>query len=74
MGLRPILVIPQLTAAWPIGIAWALTTICAWFATLFTRRYTRGLYDFGVGAFTWSTRVEAYLLLLHDDSRPFSLD
>ena len=74
VGLRPILVIPQLVAVWVIGIAWALTTICAWFAILFTGRYPRGLYDFGVGAFRWSTRVEAYLLLLHDDYPPFSLD
>jgi hypothetical protein len=74
VGLRPILVIPQLIAVWAIGIAWAVTTIIAWFAILITRRYPRGLYNFSVGAFRWTTRVEAYLLLLHDEYPPFSLD
>ena len=74
VGLRPILVIPQLIAIWAIGIAWAVTTIIAWFAILVTRRYPRGLYSFSVGAFRWTTRVEAYLLLLHDEYPPFSLD
>ena len=74
VGLRPILVIPQLIAVWAIGIAWAVTTIIAWFAILVTRRFPRGLYNFSVGAFRWTTRVEAYLLLLHDEYPPFSLD
>lgn len=74
VGLRPILVIPQLVAVWAIGIAWMVTTLIAWFAILINRRFPRGLYGFGVGAFRWTTRVEAYLLLLHDDYPPFSLD
>jgi hypothetical protein len=74
VGLRPILVIPQLIAVWAIGIAWAVTTIIAWFAILITRRFPKGLYNFSVGAFRWTTRVEAYLLLLHDEYPPFSLD
>ena len=61
-------------AVWAIGIAWAATTIIAWFAILVTRRYPRGLYSFSVGAFRWTTRVEAYMLLLHDEYPPFSLD
>ena len=73
VGLRPILIIPQLVAVWAIGIAWAVTTIIAWFAILVTGRFPRGLYDFSVGAFRWSTRVEAYMLLLHDEYPPFSL-
>ena len=74
VAFRIVLVIPQLIAVWALGIAWAVTTIIAWFAILFTGRYPERLYHFGVGAFHWSIRVEAYLLLLHDDYPPFALD
>lgn len=59
------------------GLFGALTAgaaLIARFAILITRRFPRGLYDFSVGAFRWTTRVEAYLLLLHDEYPPFSLD
>lgn len=46
----------------------------AWFAILFTGRYPKGLYDFGVGAMRWRLRVEAYVLLLVDEYPPFSLE
>ena len=46
----------------------------AWFLILFTGRYPQGLYAFGVGAFQWLIRVEAYLLLLVDEYPPFSMD
>jgi hypothetical protein len=73
VAFRPILVIPQLLAIWAIGVAWGLATIIAWFAILFRGRYPRALYDFAVGALRWTTRVEAYLLLLTDVYPPFSL-
>ena len=34
----------------------------------------QALYDFGVGVLRWITRVEAYLLLLHNEYPPFSLE
>ena len=43
-------------------------------AILFTGRYPAELYRFGVGVLRWNTRVEAYLLLLHDVYPPFSLE
>jgi len=73
VAFRPILAIPHLLAIWAIGFAWAFTTIVAWFAILFTGRYPRALYDFATGALRWTTRVEAYLLLLTDEYPPFSL-
>jgi len=73
VAFRPILAIPHLLAIWAIGFAWAVTTIVAWFAILFTGRYPRTLYDFATGALRWTTRVEAYLLLLTDEYPPFSL-
>jgi hypothetical protein len=74
VAFRPILAIPHLIAIWAIGFAWAIATIIAWFAILFTGRYPRALYDFATGALRWTTRVEAYLLLLTDDYPPFSLE
>jgi hypothetical protein len=50
-----------------------MTTVVAWLSILFTGQYPTRLYDFGVGVLRWGTRLEAYLLLLHDDYPPFSL-
>jgi hypothetical protein len=74
VGFRLILVIPHLLAVWALTLAWALTTVIAWFSILFTGRYPASLYDFGVGVFRWTIRVEAYLLLLRDEYPPFSLE
>jgi Domain of unknown function (DUF4389) len=73
IAFRLILLIPQFIAVWFIGVAWAITTIIAWFTIIFTGDVPESLYNFGVGALRWSTRVEAYLLLLHDEYPPFSL-
>jgi hypothetical protein len=74
VAFRPILAIPHQIAVWALGLAWAVTIIIAWFAILFTGSYPRALYDFGLGVLRWTTRVEAYLLLLVDAYPPFTLD
>ena len=71
--LRIVFVIPQLVALWVLGILWGLATIVAWFHIVFTGRYPEGLYQFSVGALRWSTRVEAYMLLLTDSYPPFAI-
>lgn len=73
VAFRLILVVPHAIAVWALGIAWMITTLAAWCVIIFTGRYPPGLYGFGVGVLRWSTRVEAYVLLLHDDYPPFSL-
>jgi hypothetical protein len=74
VGFRLILAIPHLVAVWLLGVAWCFSTIVAWFAILFTGSYPRGLYAFAVSVLRWNTRVEAYLLLLHDEYPPFTLE
>lgn len=71
---RPLLALPHLVALWGVGIAWFATTVMAWFAVLVSGRFPAALYHFGVGALRWSTRVEAYLLLLCDDYPPFAFE
>lgn len=73
VAFRVFLAIPHVIAICFIGFAWTFTTIIAWFAILITGHYPEGLYDFGMGALRWSTRVEAYMLLVHDEYPPFSL-
>ena len=73
VAFRIFLVLPHLVAMWALGIAWGFTTVIAWFMILFTGDYPPDLYRFGVGVLRWNTRVEAYLLLLHDEYPPFSL-
>jgi hypothetical protein len=74
VAFRPILAIPHLIAVWALGLAWAVTIVIAWFASRFTGSYPRALYVFGLGVLRWTTRVEAYLLLLVDAYPPFTLD
>ena len=74
VAFRIVLAIPHLVAIWALGIAWAVTTLVAWVSIIFTGDYPPRLYHFGVGVLRWSTRVEAYLLLLHDEYPPFSLE
>src|SRR5688572_25160760 len=74
VAFRIILVIPHLIVVALLGIGWAVTSIIAWFAILLTGSYPTGLYDFALGVFRWSARVEAYLLLLVDEYPPFSFD
>jgi hypothetical protein len=74
VALRLIFAIPHLIALFFVLVAWCLTTIAAWFVILFTGRYPQSLYRFGVAAFQWRLRVEAYMLLMVDEYPPFSLD
>ena len=73
VGFRILLALPHLVMVWILGVAWLLTSVVAWFAILLTGRYPQALYEFAIGVLRWSTNVEAYLLLLHDEFPPFSL-
>ena len=74
VALRLIYVIPHAVVLFFVGIAWFVTAVIAWFAILLNGAYPEGLYRFAVGYLRWSLRVEAYVLLLHDQYPPFSLE
>jgi hypothetical protein len=74
VGFRWILVIPHLIVLAFLGLA-ALIVALVWvFVILFTGTWSQGVRDFIVGVIRWSTRVNAYMLLLTDEYPPFSLD
>jgi Domain of unknown function (DUF4389)/zinc-ribbon domain len=73
--IKWLLAIPHYIVLLFLSIAAFFVIIFAWFAILFTGRYPRGAFDFVVGVFRWSLRVEAYaFLLITDQYPPFRLD
>jgi hypothetical protein len=70
---RLLLALPHMFVLWLLSMAWAFTTAIAWISILLTGRYPLTLYGFAIGVLAWSTRVEAYMLLLSDDYPPFTL-
>jgi len=74
VGLRLILLIPHLIVLAVITFIWAIVTVVAWFAILFTGHYPDGLQQFAIGSLRWTTRANAYALLLVDEYPPFSLE
>jgi len=64
------LAIPHYIVLACLGIAVIVCVIFAWFVILFIGIYPRSLFDFVVGVFRWSLRVDAYALLLTTDRYP----
>ena len=53
-------------------IATNFVVLIAWWAVLITGKYPKGMHEFVVGTFRWSTRVNAYMGYLSDEYPKFS--
>jgi hypothetical protein len=69
---RFFMLIPQIVVLYFINIAGDIIVFISWWAILFTGRYPKGLFDFVVWWFRWSTRFAGYAYLLTDKYPPFS--
>jgi hypothetical protein len=74
VAFRLILVIPHLVVLAALAIAAFVVSVVGFFAVLFTGRWPAGARQFVLGVARWWLRVQSYLVLLHDQYPPFSLN
>lgn len=67
-----LLILPHLFILMLLAFVLYATTLIAWFAILFTGRYPRGLWEFGMFVQRWGANVNAYAMFQRDEYPPFS--
>jgi hypothetical protein len=72
--IRLIMLIPHYVVLYFLNIAFAVVAFIGWWGALFTGRLPEFAASYLSGFIRWSTRVQAYALLLTDQYPPFSLD
>jgi hypothetical protein len=71
--LRPIYAIPHLLVLGFLLLAWVVVGLLSWLLLVVTGDLPPSFWRFSRDVMAYSLRVEAYLLLLHDEFPPFVL-
>lgn len=73
VALRPLLVIPHLVALAALLLVWLFVALYSWVVLLVTSRHPAAAWRFSRDVLSYSLRVEAYLLLVHDQFPSFDI-
>lgn len=73
VALRPLFAIPHLIVLAVLLLVWLLVAIYTWVVLLATGQHPLPAWRFGRDVMRYSLRVEAYLLLVHDQFPSFAI-
>jgi hypothetical protein len=73
VALRPLLAIPHLVALLGLLICWVVVAVVSWLMIVLTGKLGPELWRFGRDVMAYGLRLEAYVLLIHDQFPPFAL-